>query len=70
MVPARWTFFFAVLCLVGLSACATTDGRSGTRPAVTSNSAESVEAPGYPTWTKVTGLLLTPFTGATGSVAF
>lgn len=59
---------FALLLVSAVSACATTEnGRS--HHGASAASAPASDLP-YPAWTRVTGWLLTPFTGASASVGF
>ena len=54
--------------LVAGGGCATMDNGRAPDPAATP-AATAAETP-YPAWTRVTGWLLTPFTGASASVGF
>ncbi len=59
---------FALLLASAVTACATTEyGRAHHPASVTSVPAADLP---YPAWTRVTGWLLTPFTGASASVGF
>lgn len=57
-----------VWSLVAGCGCATVDKSRAPQPATTSTATSGETA--YPTWTRVTGWLLTPFTGASASVGF
>lgn len=56
-----------ILSLALLAGCTTVERPQGSQ-ATTSNEIHPTDQ--YPMWTRVTGWLLTPFTGASGSVGF
>ena len=59
---------FALLLAATVSSCSTVEKGTAPRP-VPAATSTATETP-YPMWTRVTGWLLTPFTGASASVGF